>query len=338
MVAPVVCISTDSFEESVGSSSPIIILSDTIMPAAIPSVVPAIIPPIIYDDITALSAEVSIIPSIALEAKATVVILPACVLDLVIHSSSESDPSEDPSLLEHAPILPFTSPFLSFDSSEPSRDYSSIDSSKRPSLPNSHEVAIARWRSKVALHPLSSGSSSSSLSTPVLPSALVEAAIASPNTIAPFTTIEAPASRQILPASPGLPRRPAILFFLGQEIPFSRPYRTQPHGVHKMLTVRKRVRPLPFLSSYRSTSRHPSEHSSPSPPPRRIIYPPPMTFRDSVAYRRWRATPLSTMYLLTTSDLSSEVFSSDSSTYTFEGSLSSSATRSPLGPLPHRKP
>ncbi|GJX28381.1 hypothetical protein Tco_0236460 [Tanacetum coccineum] len=304
MVAPVVCISTDSFEESVGSSSPIIILSDTIMPVAIPPVVPAIIPPIIYDDITALSAEVSIIPSIALEAKATVVILPACVLDLVIYSSSESDPSEDPSLLKHAPILPFTSPFLSSGSSEPSRDSSSIDSSKRPSLPNSHEVVIARWRSKVSLHPLSSGSSSSSLSTPVLPSALVEAAIASPTTIAPFTTIEAPASRQILPVSPGLPRRPAILFFLGQEIPFSRPY----------------------------------QHSSPSPPHRRIIYPPPMTFRDSVAYHRWRAAPLSTMYPPTTSDLSSEVFSSDSSTYTFEGSLSSSATRSPLGPLPRRRP
>nr|GEY23902.1 hypothetical protein [Tanacetum cinerariifolium] len=39
--------------------------------------------------------------------------------------------------------------------------------------------------------------------------------------------------------------------------------------VRKMLTARKTVRPLPSFPSYHSTSGHPSEHSSPSPPPRK---------------------------------------------------------------------
>ncbi|GJV19528.1 hypothetical protein Tco_1368548 [Tanacetum coccineum] len=45
---------------------------------------------------------------------------------------------------------------------------------------------------------------------------------------------------EILPAPPGLPRRPAVLVLPGQSIPLSRPYHTQPNGVRKMLTARKR--------------------------------------------------------------------------------------------------
>ncbi|GJT48815.1 hypothetical protein Tco_0974972, partial [Tanacetum coccineum] len=68
-----------------------------------------------------------------------------------------------------------------------------------------------------------------------------------------------PTIRQILPAPHRLPRRPAILVLPGQPIPFGRPYRTQPNGVRKMLTTRKRVRAIP---SGRLASRYPPGHSS----------------------------------------------------------------------------
>ncbi|GJW62209.1 hypothetical protein Tco_0111544 [Tanacetum coccineum] len=66
-------------------------------------------------------------------------------------------------------------------------------------------------------------------------------------------------SYKILPAPPGLPRRPTILVLPGQPIPFGRPYRTQPNGVCKMLTTRKRVRALP---SGRLASSYLLDHSS----------------------------------------------------------------------------
>ncbi|GJU88278.1 hypothetical protein Tco_1300701 [Tanacetum coccineum] len=58
-------------------------------------------------------------------------------------------------------------------------------------------------------------------------------------------TPPSPPIRQILPLPPGLPRRPAVLVLPWQLIPVGRPYRTQPNGVHKMLTAKKRVGPLP---------------------------------------------------------------------------------------------
>ncbi|GKA10336.1 hypothetical protein Tco_0689769 [Tanacetum coccineum] len=86
-------------------------------------------------------------------------------------------------------------------------------------------VIVARWRSRVAAH-------SSPPPSPV---------------------------RQILPASPGLPRRPTVLVLRGQPIPVGRPYRTQPNGVLKMLTARKSVGSLP---THRLASRYPSDYSS----------------------------------------------------------------------------
>ncbi|GJW42263.1 hypothetical protein Tco_0071062 [Tanacetum coccineum] len=161
MAAPVICIFANYSEESVGSSPSIIILSDTVMPAAI-------IPLVIHDDIPALSAEVLVIPPIALEAEAVVVTSPTRVLVMVIYSSTDSGSLEDPSSPEHAPSVPSTSPFLfSSDSFEISGDYSNSDPSKRPSLLDLHEAAIAQWRSKVALHSFPSESLSSSSSTPV---------------------------------------------------------------------------------------------------------------------------------------------------------------------------
>ncbi|GKA53166.1 hypothetical protein Tco_0746481 [Tanacetum coccineum] len=95
-----------------------------------------------------------------------------------------------------------------------------------------YEVTVARWRSRVAAR-----SSPPSSLTHDLP----------------------PAVCQILPAPPGLHRRPAVLVLPGQPIPLGQPYRTQPNGVRKMLTARKRVRALP---SGRLASRYPPDHSS----------------------------------------------------------------------------
>ncbi|GKD55999.1 hypothetical protein Tco_1289386, partial [Tanacetum coccineum] len=73
------------------------------------------------------------------------------------------------------------------------------------------------------------------------------------------TDVTLPTLHQILPVPPGLPRRPAILVLPSQPILFGRPYRTQPNGARKMLTMRKRVRVLP---SGRLASRYLPNHSS----------------------------------------------------------------------------
>ncbi|GJY04840.1 hypothetical protein Tco_0370780, partial [Tanacetum coccineum] len=106
-----------------------------------------------WDASLSLSAEVPVIPPIDLEAEAVAVTSPVGVLDMVIYSSFESDPSVDPSSPEHAPII-----------------ISDSDSSKRPPSPDSHEATVAQWRSKVELRSSSSGSSSSPPPTPEIPS------------------------------------------------------------------------------------------------------------------------------------------------------------------------
>ncbi|GJU51900.1 hypothetical protein Tco_1221455 [Tanacetum coccineum] len=69
----------------------------------------------------------------------------------------------------------------------------------------------------------------------------------------------------ILPAPPGLPRRPVVLVLPGQPIPIGRPYRTQPDGVLNMLTAKKSVGSLHAL---RLASRYPSDSSSSDSPSR----------------------------------------------------------------------
>ncbi|GJY14936.1 hypothetical protein Tco_0385358 [Tanacetum coccineum] len=68
-----------------------------------------------------------------------------------------------------------------------------------------------------------------------------------------------PSTRQILPILPGLPCRPAVLVIPGQPILVGRPYRTQPNGVHKMLTARKSVGPLP---THRLALKYSGDYSS----------------------------------------------------------------------------
>ncbi|GJW36442.1 hypothetical protein Tco_0059362 [Tanacetum coccineum] len=122
MVASVTSISSESSEESVGSSTSRVILFGTI-PTVIPADVSTIVPTIL---------EV-----------AAIVTPPIGVLDQDIHTTLEIDPSEDSSSSVHALVAPITSLFLCSDSSEPSRDFSDSDSSDSLSPPDSHEVAIA---------------------------------------------------------------------------------------------------------------------------------------------------------------------------------------------------
>ncbi|GJS99550.1 hypothetical protein Tco_0820720 [Tanacetum coccineum] len=136
------------------------------------------------------------------------------------------------------------------------------------------------------------------------------------------------------PAPPGIRRRSATLIRPGEAIPFGRPYRTHPNGPRKLLTARKRVRPLPArrLASRHASPRSPDHHSpsssssSASSPVHslgldapdqahsgsstrdvspRSRYPPRRAPRHSEAYRRWCAAPLSTLYPPTTSESSS---------------------------------
>ncbi|GKE59378.1 hypothetical protein Tco_1498563, partial [Tanacetum coccineum] len=122
MVAPVISISSDSSEESVGSHVPRVILFGTI-PTSIP-VIPVV------------PAEVPIAPAdliVAPEVGAVSIISPTGVLDLVDYSSSsDSDPLEDS--LPVAPELPLVSPFLCSDDLE-------VDSESEPAeqRPERHE-------------------------------------------------------------------------------------------------------------------------------------------------------------------------------------------------------
>ncbi|GKE71331.1 hypothetical protein Tco_1529403, partial [Tanacetum coccineum] len=184
---------------------------------------------------------------IALEAEAATVASPAGVLDLTIHLDSESDPSEDPSSSDHALVAPGISHFLFEDDSESDFESEPLEDPSEEDAPEPYEATIARWRADV-LSCSSSSSSSSAFAPPV--------------------------SFQIVPALPGLPRRPAILVLPGQEIPFGRPYRTHPNGVRRMLTARKRVRPFrACIPANCRRSRYVSSSSSPSPRKRRRVSP-----------------------------------------------------------------
>ncbi|GJW09415.1 hypothetical protein Tco_1575242 [Tanacetum coccineum] len=264
MDAPVISISSDTSEESVGSHALRVILFGVI-PAIIPEVpiVPA--DPIVTPDVGAVS-----------------VVSPIGVLDLVDYSpSSDSDPSEDS--LPPVPALPLVSPFLCSDDTK--ADDESEPADQRP-VSSSHD------------------------------------------TLAPLS--EFPLAPVIAP--PGIRRRLATLIRPGEAIPFGRPYRTHPNGPRKLLTARKRVRPLPARRvAWRRVSHHSSDrHSSPdssssnapsdyslsrhTPPdttdadlstPQRFVHRSlARTPRHSEAFKRWRSAPFSTPYPPTTSESS----------------------------------
>ncbi|GJW26240.1 hypothetical protein Tco_0040051 [Tanacetum coccineum] len=127
-------------------------------------------------------------------------------------------------------ILP-VAPTIQYTSSFIDTDSSNSDTPDSPPSQDPYETAVAQWRSRVAAH-------SSQPSSPIC---------------------------QILPAPPGLPRRPVVLVLPGQPIPIGRPYRTQPDRVLNMLTANKSVGSLPAL---RLASRYPLDSSSSDSPSR----------------------------------------------------------------------
>ncbi|GKE28958.1 hypothetical protein Tco_1444342 [Tanacetum coccineum] len=79
------------------------------------------------------------------------------------------------------------------------------------------------------------------------------------DTLAPLS--EFPLALVVAP--PGIRRRSATLIRPGEAIPFGRPYRTHPNRPRKLLTARKRVRPLPARRlAWRRISHHSSDHHS----------------------------------------------------------------------------
>ncbi|GJR62480.1 hypothetical protein Tco_1504642 [Tanacetum coccineum] len=200
VVAPIISISFDTSEESVGSHAPRVILF-----GAIPVIIPVI-------------HEVPIVPAdpiVASEEGTILVVSPARVLDLVDYSpSSNSNPSEDS--LPSAPDLPLVLPFLCSDDTK--ADDESEPAEKRP-VSSSHD------------------------------------------TLAPLS--EFPLSPVIAPH--GIHRRLATLVRPDKAILFGRPYLTHLNGPRKLLTTRKRVRPIPVRRlAWRRVSHHSSDrHSSP---------------------------------------------------------------------------
>ncbi|GJR37581.1 reverse transcriptase domain-containing protein [Tanacetum coccineum] len=190
MAAPIISISSNTSEESVGSSTSRVVLFGmipTIIPVDVSTLVPATIPSVIHNSAT----KIPIILPRAPEAGVIVVASPAGVLDLITYSSTDSDSSKDPPAPEHAPSAPATSPFLhSSDSSETSKDSADSGSHERPPPLDSHGATVAWWRSRVALR-----SSSPSSPTHVLPT----------------TAIASHASCRIVPTPPGVPFPARIL-------------------------------------------------------------------------------------------------------------------------------
>ncbi|GKF63788.1 hypothetical protein Tco_0187236, partial [Tanacetum coccineum] len=178
MAAPVISISSDTSEESVGSHASRVILF---------GVIPAIIP--VIPEVPVVSAD----PIVTLEVGTVSVVSLSGVLDLVDYSSLfDSDPSEDS--LPPVPDLPLVSPSLCSDDSE--ADGKSEPAEQRPER---HESLT-------------------------------------PSSEFPLAPVVTP---------PGIRRRPTILVRPGEAIPFGRPYRTHLNGPRKLLTARKRVRPIP---------------------------------------------------------------------------------------------
>ncbi|GKF11691.1 hypothetical protein Tco_0049617, partial [Tanacetum coccineum] len=144
-------------------------------------------------------------------------------------------PTVIPSTSVVAPETSTIAPVIS--STAPVVETTLVDSSTRLCGLDPYVMAVAtvaRWRSRVTAHPLSS----------------------SEFPIAPVT------------APPEIRRRSTILIRPGDAIPFGRPYRTYLNGPRKLLTVRKRVGPILARRlasrrvSPRSSDHHPSSSSS----------------------------------------------------------------------------
>ncbi|GJX71854.1 hypothetical protein Tco_0309025 [Tanacetum coccineum] len=128
MAAPIISISSDASDESVGSAPSRIILFGTI-PTEIPT-------------------ETPVISHVAPMVETTIVAPPTGLRYLIPYSNSDSDSPDGMISPEYISLLPATSPFICTDSLETSRD--SFDG---PPSQDPYEVVVARWRSKVASRP-----------------------------------------------------------------------------------------------------------------------------------------------------------------------------------------
>ncbi|GJV63994.1 putative reverse transcriptase domain-containing protein [Tanacetum coccineum] len=228
----------------------------------------------------------------------TVTVMAAPVISILSDTSEESVGS-------HAPRFDYSPSF----NSDPSRNLCSHN----PNLPLFHPFCVHNTRRPDQLSPSHAGA------RPVS---------SSHDTLAPLS--EFPLA--LIVAPPGIRRCSATLIRTGEAIPFGRPYRTHPNMPHKLLTARKRVRPLPAhrlawrrISHYLSDRHSSSDSSSSSAPSDHSLsgHTPPDTTdadsstlhrfihrslartpRHSEALRRWRSAPLSTPYPPTTSESS----------------------------------
>ncbi|GKE92243.1 hypothetical protein Tco_1573338, partial [Tanacetum coccineum] len=196
MAISVILVSSDSSEESVGTSTGRVILFG--IPTTIPDTTPSVIPPTTHTDTTSIPIVSPIIPSSPDYTPTSP--------DYSAASDTEFDPSEDPSS-DHIPPLPATSPFLS-----------STDDSLDSDIPD----------------------------TPP-----------SPTHGTPFT--KTTLSTQRSPVAFGALRHQVMVLAPGQSIPHGRPYRYHLNGSVHIMTVRKRVGPLP---THRLAVRHSVDYSS----------------------------------------------------------------------------
>ncbi|GKE31471.1 hypothetical protein Tco_1450793, partial [Tanacetum coccineum] len=92
--------------------------------------------------------------------EAVVVASPAGVLELVIHSDTETDPFEDPPSPEHALFAPGIYPLYD---SEPEYESEPLEVPSEEDAPEPHKASVDRWRAAIMAR---SSSSSSFASTP----------------------------------------------------------------------------------------------------------------------------------------------------------------------------
>nr|GEU53185.1 hypothetical protein [Tanacetum cinerariifolium] len=169
----IISVSSDSSEESGGTSTGRVILFGTI-PTTIPDTTLSMIPPSTHVDTTPIPIVLPTIPPSPGYTPASPDYTPASP-DYSLASDTESDPSEDPSS-DHIPPLPATSPFLlstndSLDSDipntppSPTHDHFSLDDSSRD-LSSSSSSETSSDSSAYVLSDYASSRSSSNHSLP----------------------------------------------------------------------------------------------------------------------------------------------------------------------------
>nr|GEU38228.1 reverse transcriptase domain-containing protein [Tanacetum cinerariifolium] len=241
--------------------------SQVILFGDIPTVIPST--SVIAPETFAITPVISFV---ALVVETTIVASPTGLCGLVPYLNSDSDSPNEMASPEYITLLPATSPFLFTDSSEYSDPSEASNSFEAPPSQDPYVTTVAHWRSRITTRSSS-------------PSDFRIALV-----IAPL----------------GTRRRVAILIQPEESIPLGRPYRTRLNGPRRVMTVRKRVRPLPALhSSGLDAPVQAHSGSSTRVVSPRLDYLPVRERRHSEAFCHWYATPLSTFYPPTTSESSS---------------------------------